>query len=77
MKVRELIDTLKGYDPEMMVVVRGYEGGYDEVGRTCVLNICLNVHDEWYYGKHDMVFDINKAEGYEQRNVVQLIKTGE
>lgn len=72
MKVRELIDVLKDHDPEMMVIVRGYEAGYDEVGRTCVLDICLDVHKEGYYGKHDMVFD-EEMEQYEQVKAVKLI----
>ena len=31
MKVKELIEKLSQLDPELMVVVRGYEGGMDIV----------------------------------------------
>lgn len=30
MKVKELIEALGKYDPELKVVVDGYEGGYDD-----------------------------------------------
>jgi len=31
MKVKELIEQLQKFDPEQIVVVDGYESGYDEV----------------------------------------------
>lgn len=30
MKIAELIQILKNYDPELKVVVEGYEGGYED-----------------------------------------------
>jgi hypothetical protein len=53
MKVKELIEKLQQLDPELHVFVDGYEGGYDDVGISEVKNIALDVHEEWYYGKHD------------------------
>lgn len=56
MKVKELIEELSKVDPEAMVIVRGYEDGYDEVDHVGDSKpIALNVHKEWYYGKHDDV----------------------
>ncbi len=40
--------------PDLMVTVRGYEGGVNEV--TSILepmDIHLNLHDEGYYGTHE------------------------
>ena len=54
MKVKELIETLSQMDPELMVVVHGYEGGVNEVDRCDVCDIELNVNTEWYYGKHEI-----------------------
>ena len=53
MKIKELIEKLQQFDPELMVVVDGYEGGYDDpiVGPVKKLN--LNVNEEWYNGKHE------------------------
>lgn len=56
MKIRELIAKLQMCDPEMMVVIRGYEGGYDEATGADKIAIKLNYYDskkEWYYGRHE------------------------
>lgn len=53
MKVNELIERLKEFDPETMVIVNGYEDGYDEIVNVKEKMIDLNVHSEWYYGSHD------------------------
>lgn len=40
--------------PDLMVTVRGYEGGVDEVQFILKSEpINLNVNEEWYYGKHE------------------------
>ncbi len=54
MIVKELIEQLQQLDPDLHVFVQGYEGGYDDVGPISnVMDIALNVHTEWYYGKHE------------------------
>jgi hypothetical protein len=55
MKVKELIETLSQLDPELMVVVAGYEGGVDEMDKYELCDVELNVNDEWYYGKHEIL----------------------
>jgi hypothetical protein len=56
MKVKDLIERLQAVDPELMVVRPGYEGGVTEVEITNVeLTVALNVHEEWYYGEHEIV----------------------
>jgi hypothetical protein len=52
MKVKELIKELQKHDPEKMVVVAGYEGGYDEISGAGEIRLKLNAHTEWYYGNH-------------------------
>ena len=54
MKVKQLIEELQKHDPEMIVVVRGYEDGVNEASTSTKTKIKLNVFDEWYYGKHDI-----------------------
>jgi len=71
MKVKELIEVLSQLDPELMVVVAGYEGGVDEVDKSELCDIELNVNDEWYYGKHEML-----AEGDKPRNKDSTIVKG-
>jgi hypothetical protein len=64
MKVKELIKQLQLHNPEQMVVVGGYEGGYDEIEEVKEIKLKLNVNEAWYYGKHEIVdhgedFDCN------------------
>jgi hypothetical protein len=53
MIVKELIEQLQQLDPELLVFVDGYEGGYDDVTISEVKEIALNVHNDWWYGVHD------------------------
>jgi len=55
MKVKELIEKLQGFDPELMVVRPGYEGGMTELHSATETLLALNVNSEWYYGEHDQV----------------------
>ena len=68
MKVKELIEKLSQLDPELMVVRSGYEGGVDEVSDYGLCNIWLNANDEWYYGKHETLYD-NELEKVKDRNL--------
>ena len=55
MTVKELIEQLQQLDPDLRVFTEGYEGGYNDASITPsnVMEIALNVHKEWYYGKHE------------------------
>lgn len=55
MTIAELINTLSQFDPTTPVVVRGYEGGYNDISIVKPLSIQLNVNDKWYYGAHGCV----------------------
>ena len=69
MTVRELIERLsKIEDQEVMVMVRGYEGGYNDIVigngiediTPAIIHVALDVNTEWYYGKHERVDDIDR-----------------
>ena len=53
MTVKKLIDLLHKEDPDMRVVVQGYEGGYDEVDSLHKVPIVKNKHkqDKWWDGE--------------------------
>jgi hypothetical protein len=54
MNVAELIELLNHCDPEMRVVVAGYEGGVSDVGGLHPIPIILNVNTGWpSLGKHE------------------------
>ena len=54
MNVKQLIEKLQGYDPELMVIVSGYEGGVNQAEHAGQVKIKLNTYTEWYYGKHEV-----------------------
>jgi len=71
MKVAELIELLNTCDPEMRVVVAGYEGGVSDVGEVKPIPILLNVNKDWYYGKHE------PCESYEQDELALIISASD
>jgi hypothetical protein len=54
MKVKDLLALLSQCPPDMDVVVKGYEGGVDDVVEVKVVTIKKNVNAEWYYGRHEV-----------------------
>lgn len=52
-KVKELIAKLQTLDPEMLVVVDGYEGGVETLNEVRVTTVALNYNTESYYGPHE------------------------
>ena len=62
MTVKELIEQLQQLDPDLHVFVRGYEGGYDDAAiPNNIMDIALDYHDEWYYGKHEDANMVDKT----------------
>ena len=53
MTVKQLIEQLQQLDPDLHVFTAGYEGGYNDVYVGKEMEIALDVHEEWYYGKHE------------------------
>ena len=43
-----------------MVVVRGYEGGVNEVAELKSVKLKLDHNEAWYYGKHKEAFEEDK-----------------
>lgn len=63
MTVKELIEQLQQLDPDLRVFTSGYEGGYNDAGPVPIDNImeiALDYHDEWYYGKHEDAFVVDR-----------------
>ena len=59
MKVIDLLTLLSQMPSEADVVVKGYEGGVDDVVNIKLVKIKKDVHDEWYYGRHEIDEDGN------------------
>lgn len=58
MKVKELIEQLQQYNPETLVLIPGYEGGYEDVKRIEKIGVVLNYNKESYYGPHELIDNI-------------------
>jgi hypothetical protein len=59
--VKELREKLAEYQDDMRVVVNGYEGGVDDDLTVVEVRLKLNVHNEWYYGDHEIL-----TEGFDE-----------
>jgi hypothetical protein len=53
MTVKELTEILLKTDPDIEVVVDGYEDGFDPVGRVVHKFIKPYSDPSWYYGKYE------------------------
>jgi hypothetical protein len=62
MKVKELIELLQQFDPEQIVVVDGYETGYDEVKKAYLINKLKKLSPEkaYYDGEYQEAPDLPK-----------------
>jgi hypothetical protein len=54
MKVKDLLTLLSQLPLEAEVVVKGYEGGVNDVVEVKLVEIKQNVNNEWYYGRHEI-----------------------
>lgn len=59
MTVSEIINHLQQFPPNMLVVVSGYEGGYDDPGMIHIVKLQLLDYDSDYHGKY---MDHNEGE---------------
>lgn len=52
MNVRELINELSKHDLDMLVLVDGYEEGYDDIKRCEVKNVAMLPKHPYYIGAY-------------------------
>ena len=56
MTPEEKAKYLISINSDLYVFVSGYEGGYNDAGPISnVVDMALDYHEEWYYGKHEKV----------------------
>lgn len=65
MTVKQLIQILSQIqDQNTIVMISGYEGGVDDIvidnNIPAIQQVALNVNDQWWYGKHERVEDIDE-----------------
>ncbi len=72
MTVSELIEMLQKMPQDHMVVIRGYEGGVDEVTELEKTRVILEVNAEWNYGSHELLDPRDHSSGDDIGDVVYL-----
>jgi hypothetical protein len=75
MTVKQLIKVLQRIeDQDTWVMVKGYEGGYNDVETITPepIEVAIGVNDKWYYGAHEAVEDV-VIEVREQFQIVKAI----
>jgi len=72
MEVSELINFLSKFDPSTRVMVKGYERGYDDLKDVKEKDVVLNVNDEWWYGKHEVLEKVSKGNNKESIKTIIL-----
>ena len=60
MKVKNLIEKLSQYDPELPVFIEGYEGGCDDASLIQEIEVIKDVNVDWFYGRHERVRDLDE-----------------
>ena len=54
MKVIDLLTLLSEMPADADVVLKGYEGGVDDILNVKLVKIKKDVNPDWYYGKHEI-----------------------
>lgn len=73
MKVKDLIEKLQALPQDAMVIGSGYEGGYVELDEVDAVTIAMDIHDEWYYGPHELVH-VGEGDAYGDAPRAQAVK---
>lgn len=53
MTVKQLQEKLNNFPEDILVMVNGYEEGYNDILEIRELKIKLNVHEHWFEGAHE------------------------
>jgi hypothetical protein len=59
MTIAKLIEKLQNYPQDLRVVVRGYEGGVDDIDYVEETEIYLDYYTARHYGTHEVVEDVS------------------
>ena len=54
MNVSELINILRKFPPDALIVTEGYETGYEPVKRIQLIKVETNTRKEWWDGKYEI-----------------------
>lgn len=62
MNAKQLIQILQALDPDTLILVDGYEGGYTVPVGTKQIKVSGPFKRKWYYGEYDNCVDDESCE---------------
>lgn len=65
MTAKELITQLQKLSPEIKIVVRGYEEGYNDIQQLKPVKLKQEPNAKWYYGKYTKDDSTNSIDAIE------------
>ena len=71
MTAKELVTLLQAQPPEIKVVIRGYEDGYNDIQQLKPVKLRQDINAKWYYveySKDDSAHSIDAIELYGDNN---------
>lgn len=74
LKVSDLIQILSQYDPDTIICIPGYEGGFSPIHGVKKTELLKDVNDEWYYGPHDYIHSVHDPESYQKETFLIILK---
>lgn len=70
MRVKDLMQELSKFEPELMVLRPGYEGGYQEIDLASLEHFKKDYYKEWYYGPHEMLSDEEETKNADFKGIL-------
>ena len=74
MTAGNLIQMLLHFDPDKVVCMPRYEGGYEPLKGVRKETLLKNVNCEWYYGPHDSIDSVCDPDSYTKEEFLILTK---
>ena len=74
LKVSDLIQILSQYDPDTILCIPGYEGGFSPIHGVAKKELLKDVNYEWYYGPHDYINSVHNPEYYQKETFLIILK---
>lgn len=71
--ISDLIEALTKFPQDLLVITKGYEGGFKEIKSLESQEILLDINDAWYYGPHDSVDSVTETEANQYEKVTALL----
>lgn len=74
MNIKQLKEAIANLPDDTLVMTDGYEGGYRDIESVTEVEMILNVHNESWYGPHEIVGSyFTKSNGKDKKQSFKTI----